>query len=176
MNPIRRHVAGLSAKPLTILTACLIWVLAIVLAMPAAFFSYVPTVPLQSNHSILICSPFPEEFGEYFTSNEYPLSGKRIFHLSKKKKNKNYLRSIFQYLSRIICTKSYRMYRFYIYLVPDRRTELSKGNGDVQVPRLLCDTVASDNWILSGDGTTPRTIHQEYARRVVHRMSSYGTN
>lgn len=86
VNPIRRHVAGLSAKPLTILTACLIWVLAIVLAMPAAFFSYVPTVPLQSNHSILICSPFPEEFGEYFTSNEYPLSGKRIFHLSKKKK------------------------------------------------------------------------------------------
>ena len=71
VNPIRRHVAGLSAKPLTILTACLIWVLAIVLAMPAAFFSYVPTVPLQSNHSILICSPFPEEFGEYFT---YPLS------------------------------------------------------------------------------------------------------
>ncbi|PBC28826.1 Neuromedin-B receptor [Apis cerana cerana] len=66
VNPIRRHVAGLSAKPLTILTACLIWVLAIVLAMPAAFFSYVPTVPLQSNHSILICSPFPEEFGQSY--------------------------------------------------------------------------------------------------------------
>ncbi|XP_076661339.1 neuropeptide CCHamide-2 receptor-like [Halictus rubicundus] len=65
VNPIRRHVAGLSAKPLTILTASLIWVLAIVLAMPAALFSYVPTVPLQGNHSILICSPFPEEFGDY---------------------------------------------------------------------------------------------------------------
>ncbi|XP_046752926.1 neuropeptide CCHamide-2 receptor-like isoform X1 [Diprion similis] len=66
VNPIRRHVAGLSAKPLTILTATLIWVFASVLAMPAAFFSYVPEVKLQKNHSILICSPFPEEFGEEY--------------------------------------------------------------------------------------------------------------
>lgn len=79
VNPIRRHVAGLSAKPLTILTACLIWVLAIVLAMPAAFFSYVPTVPLQSNHSILICSPFPEEFGEYFTYRRMKYLGNEYF-------------------------------------------------------------------------------------------------
>ncbi|XP_029660851.1 neuropeptide CCHamide-2 receptor-like isoform X1 [Formica exsecta] len=63
VNPIRRHIAGLSAKPLTILTACLIWVLAIVLAMPSALFSNVPAIPLQGNRSILICSPFPEEFG-----------------------------------------------------------------------------------------------------------------
>ncbi|KAG7206710.1 hypothetical protein KM043_000383 [Ampulex compressa] len=66
VNPIRRHVAGLNAKPLTILTASLIWVLAIVLAIPAALFSHVPTVPLQGNHSILICSPFPKEFGESY--------------------------------------------------------------------------------------------------------------
>ncbi|XP_077276412.1 neuropeptide CCHamide-2 receptor isoform X3 [Temnothorax americanus] len=63
VNPIRRHMAGLSAKPLTILTASLIWVLAIVLAMPAALFSYVSSIPLSGNHSILICNPFPEEFG-----------------------------------------------------------------------------------------------------------------
>ncbi|XP_043528577.1 neuropeptide CCHamide-2 receptor-like isoform X2 [Frieseomelitta varia] len=66
VNPIRRHVAGLSAKPLTILIACLIWILAIILAMPAAFFSHVPIVPLLNNNSILICSPFPEEFGESY--------------------------------------------------------------------------------------------------------------
>ncbi|KZC10422.1 Neuromedin-B receptor, partial [Dufourea novaeangliae] len=66
VNPIRRHVAGLSAKPLTILTASLIWLLAIVLALPAALFSHVPTVRLQGNHSILICSPFPDEFGERY--------------------------------------------------------------------------------------------------------------
>ncbi|XP_012142843.2 neuropeptide CCHamide-2 receptor-like isoform X2 [Megachile rotundata] len=66
VNPIRRHVAGLSAKPLTILTAILIWVLAIILAMPAALFSHVPTVPLNGNHSILICSPFPKEFGKSY--------------------------------------------------------------------------------------------------------------
>ncbi|XP_026666805.1 neuropeptide CCHamide-2 receptor-like isoform X2 [Ceratina calcarata] len=64
VNPIRRHVAGLSAKPLTILIAILIWVLAIVLAMPAALFSYVPSISLQNNQTIEICSPFPKEFGE----------------------------------------------------------------------------------------------------------------
>ncbi|KAL0113375.1 hypothetical protein PUN28_012504 [Cardiocondyla obscurior] len=66
VNPIRRHVAGLSAKPLTILTASLIWVLAIVFAMPAALFSYVSSVPLRGNHSILVCNPFPEEFGDVY--------------------------------------------------------------------------------------------------------------
>ncbi|XP_011878938.1 PREDICTED: gastrin-releasing peptide receptor-like [Vollenhovia emeryi] len=63
VNPIRRHVAGLSAKPLTILTASLIWVLAIVLAMPAALFSNVSPQSLGKNHTILVCSPFPAEFG-----------------------------------------------------------------------------------------------------------------
>lgn len=72
---------------------------------------------------------------------------------------------------------SYISYVSFLYMcISDRRTELSKGDGDVQVPRLLCDTFASDNWILSGDGTTSRTLHQEYARRIVHRVSSYGTN
>ncbi|XP_025261813.1 neuropeptide CCHamide-2 receptor [Camponotus floridanus] len=66
VNPIRRHVAGLSAKPLTILTASLIWVLAIILAIPAALFSHVPAIQLQGNHSILICDPFPDEFGEIY--------------------------------------------------------------------------------------------------------------
>lgn len=66
VNPIRRHVAGLSAKPLTILTASLIWVLAIVLAMPAALFSDVSSIPLRGNHSILVCNPFPEEFGAVY--------------------------------------------------------------------------------------------------------------
>lgn len=65
VNPIRRHVAGLSAKPLTILTASLIWLFAFVLAMPDALFSYVPTIDLGGNRTILICSPFPEEFGNY---------------------------------------------------------------------------------------------------------------
>ncbi|XP_018356235.1 PREDICTED: LOW QUALITY PROTEIN: neuropeptide CCHamide-2 receptor-like [Trachymyrmex septentrionalis] len=66
VNPIRRHVAGLSAKPLTVLTASLIWVLAIVIAMPAVLFSEVTSVPVLGNRSILICNPFPEEFGEIY--------------------------------------------------------------------------------------------------------------
>ncbi|XP_058794143.1 neuropeptide CCHamide-2 receptor-like [Phymastichus coffea] len=64
VNPIRRHVAGLSAKPLTIMTVSLIWVLASILALPAALFSHVPREPLKGNHSIAICSPFPKEFGD----------------------------------------------------------------------------------------------------------------
>ncbi|XP_018054285.1 PREDICTED: neuropeptide CCHamide-1 receptor-like [Atta colombica] len=66
VNPIRRHVAGLSAKPLTVLTASLIWVLAIVIAMPAVLFSEITSVPVLGNRSILICNPFPEEFGEIY--------------------------------------------------------------------------------------------------------------
>ena len=72
---------------------------------------------------------------------------------------------------RVIRTKSYIS-----YLVPGRRRELSKGGGDVQVPSLLRDTASRDNWFLSGNGTTPRALHQEYARRVVHRVSSHGAN
>lgn len=72
---------------------------------------------------------------------------------------------------RVIRTKSYIS-----YLVPGRRRELSKGDGDVQVPSLLRDTASRDNWILSGNGTAPRALHQEYARRVVHRVSSHGAN
>ncbi|XP_012062657.1 PREDICTED: neuromedin-B receptor [Atta cephalotes] len=66
VNPIRRHVAGLSAKPLTVLTASLIWVLAIVIAMPAVLFSEITSVPVLGNRRILICNPFPEEFGEIY--------------------------------------------------------------------------------------------------------------
>jgi len=62
VNPIRRHLAGLSAR--TILTAVLIWVLAIVLALPGALFSYVKPIYLGGNVTVLICNPFPEEFGK----------------------------------------------------------------------------------------------------------------
>ncbi|XP_020293446.1 neuropeptide CCHamide-2 receptor-like isoform X2 [Pseudomyrmex gracilis] len=64
VNPIRRHVAGLSAKPVTVLVASIIWILAIIFALPAVLFSHVPSVQLYRNYSIFICSPFPEEFGE----------------------------------------------------------------------------------------------------------------
>ncbi|KYQ54722.1 Neuromedin-B receptor [Trachymyrmex zeteki] len=34
--------------------------------MPAALFSEVTSVPVLGNHSILICNPFPKEFGETY--------------------------------------------------------------------------------------------------------------
>lgn len=80
VNPIRRHVAGLSAKPLTILIACLIWVLAIVLAMPGAVFSHVLIVDIKTNYSIQICSPFPVEFGEYLTRWNISIRIKKLFY------------------------------------------------------------------------------------------------
>lgn len=66
VNPIRRHVTVLSAKPLTILTVCLIWVLAIILSMPDAIYSSVQTTLIEANLTIQICSPFPEELGNYW--------------------------------------------------------------------------------------------------------------
>jgi len=58
VNPMRRHVSGrLSTKPVTLLTALGIWVLAILLAMPAAIFSYVPDMPLDVNKTIKVNYP-----------------------------------------------------------------------------------------------------------------------
>jgi len=58
VNPMRRHVTGrLSTKHVTLLTALGIWVLAILLAMPAAIFSYVPDVPLDVNKTIKVNYP-----------------------------------------------------------------------------------------------------------------------
>ncbi|XP_012217370.2 neuropeptide CCHamide-1 receptor-like [Linepithema humile] len=66
VNPIRHHVANLSAKRLTILTTLLIWILAIALAMPAAVFSHVPSIMIYDNYSILICNPYPDEYGDTY--------------------------------------------------------------------------------------------------------------
>ncbi|XP_069682850.1 neuropeptide CCHamide-1 receptor-like isoform X2 [Periplaneta americana] len=67
VNPMRRHVAGrLSSKPVTLLTALGIWVLAIMLALPAAIFSYVPDIPIDVNKTIKVCFPYPEEFGRTY--------------------------------------------------------------------------------------------------------------
>lgn len=65
-DPLRSHVSGLNAKPLTVLIAILIWVLATIFAMPGILFSYVHSQPLKGNRSIMICSPFPEEFGDNY--------------------------------------------------------------------------------------------------------------
>ena len=66
-NPIRRHVAGMKAVSLAILIACFIWVLAVVLSMPAALFSRVMNVDITTNSSVYICNPFPVELSEYLT-------------------------------------------------------------------------------------------------------------
>ena len=57
----------MNAKRLAILIACLIWMLAIVLSMPAAVFSHVMNVDIKINFSIHICNPFPVDLGEYLT-------------------------------------------------------------------------------------------------------------
>lgn len=49
----------LQTKPLTVLSAILIWVLACIFALPSALFSNVHDVEIDNNRTILICSPFP---------------------------------------------------------------------------------------------------------------------
>lgn len=48
-------------KPLTLLTAILIWMLALVLALPGAIISRLEVIPLTntSNLNITVCSPYP---------------------------------------------------------------------------------------------------------------------
>ncbi|GLV34742.1 CCHamide-2 receptor [Carabus blaptoides fortunei] len=56
VNPLRK----LQTKPLTVLSAVLIWVLAAIFALPSALFSNVQDMPISENKSILICTPFPD--------------------------------------------------------------------------------------------------------------------
>ncbi|XP_060658154.1 neuropeptide CCHamide-2 receptor [Drosophila nasuta] len=57
VNPLRK----LQTKPLTVFTAVMIWVLAIILGMPSFVVSNLKTYPLASptgNITILVCSPY----------------------------------------------------------------------------------------------------------------------
>jgi hypothetical protein len=59
VNPMRRHVSGrLSTKPVTQITTLGVWVLAVLLAVPAAIFSYVPEILLEANKTIKV-NPSP---------------------------------------------------------------------------------------------------------------------
>lgn len=48
---------------MTVLSASLIWVLAVICAFPAAIISDVVPIELTKNHTIYVCSPFVE--GKY---------------------------------------------------------------------------------------------------------------
>jgi hypothetical protein len=55
VNPIRRHVAGrVTTKPVTQITTVGVWVLAVLLAVPAAIFTYVPEIRLSTNKTIKV--------------------------------------------------------------------------------------------------------------------------
>ncbi|KAH8355017.1 hypothetical protein KR093_004019 [Drosophila rubida] len=54
VNPLRK----LQTKPLTVFTAVIIWVLAIILGMPSFVVSNLKTYPVAGNITILVCSPF----------------------------------------------------------------------------------------------------------------------
>ncbi|XP_050424286.1 neuropeptide CCHamide-2 receptor-like [Adelges cooleyi] len=67
VNPIRRHV---SSKPFTLITAVAIWILAIVLAIPSATFSYVATENLPTeNVTLEYCYPFPSTLGNGYVKS-----------------------------------------------------------------------------------------------------------
>jgi hypothetical protein len=55
---MRRHVSGrLSTKPVTLFTAVGIWIFAILLAVPAAIFSYVTDFQVEANRTIKVNYP-----------------------------------------------------------------------------------------------------------------------
>ncbi|XP_077290357.1 neuropeptide CCHamide-2 receptor-like [Arctopsyche grandis] len=56
VNPLRK----LQTRPMTVLSASLIWVLAVVCALPAAIISDAIPIELTKNHTIYVCSPFIE--------------------------------------------------------------------------------------------------------------------
>nr|CAD7594197.1 unnamed protein product [Timema genevievae] len=68
VNPIRSHVGGgsISSRSLTLLIAVGIWLLAVLLALPAALFSSVQTRRKDNGQTILFCSPFPPKFGQAY--------------------------------------------------------------------------------------------------------------
>ncbi|XP_014475319.1 PREDICTED: gastrin-releasing peptide receptor-like [Dinoponera quadriceps] len=65
VDPMRKlHVTGSGrrATHFTVIVAVLIWILAIVCAIPASF-SYIRVFRVNRNVSFSVCYPFPEEFG-----------------------------------------------------------------------------------------------------------------
>ncbi|XP_063244269.1 neuropeptide CCHamide-1 receptor-like [Bacillus rossius redtenbacheri] len=65
VNPIRRHVGGghVTAKPVTLVVAVGIWVLAVVFALPSVLFSDLESRLVGGNHTIVFCTPFPHDYG-----------------------------------------------------------------------------------------------------------------
>ncbi|GAB0089529.1 neuropeptide CCHamide-2 receptor [Sergentomyia squamirostris] len=60
VNPLRK----LQTKPMTVFTAVMIWIIAIVFALPVVIRSTVVERPVPGNKTILICDPFgPEDDG-----------------------------------------------------------------------------------------------------------------
>ncbi|XP_061391414.1 neuropeptide CCHamide-2 receptor [Musca vetustissima] len=57
VNPLRK----LQTKPLTVITATMIWLLAIIFATPSLVMSTLQYIEINTNLTIIVCSPFGEE-------------------------------------------------------------------------------------------------------------------
>ncbi|XP_059608148.1 neuropeptide CCHamide-2 receptor [Phlebotomus argentipes] len=75
VNPLRK----LQTKPLTVFTAVMIWIIAILFALPVVIRSTVVERPVNRNKTILICDPFgPEEDSFRPTYRKYAVIGKAV--------------------------------------------------------------------------------------------------
>uniref|UniRef100_T1IY09 G-protein coupled receptors family 1 profile domain-containing protein n=1 Tax=Strigamia maritima TaxID=126957 RepID=T1IY09_STRMM len=63
VNPMRKHMGGRESRA-TILVAAGVWLLSILLALPAVIFSVVNQVKVQNSTKIICyCTPYPEHMG-----------------------------------------------------------------------------------------------------------------
>lgn len=59
VKPLHK-LTGHSGRSLTLMMACCVWVIAVIIAIPGAHFSFLWEVPLYPDHVIYVCYPFPE--------------------------------------------------------------------------------------------------------------------
>ena len=72
VDPLRRFHAnsgGRRAKRMTIATAILIWILAMIFGAPAFHTSYIKTIVINHEQSLHFCYPFPEEWGKVYAQS-----------------------------------------------------------------------------------------------------------
>ena len=72
VDPLRKFHAnggGKRAKRMTIATAILIWVLAMIFGAPALHTSFIKTIVINQDQSMHFCYPFPEDWGKVYAQS-----------------------------------------------------------------------------------------------------------
>ncbi|KAK6629560.1 hypothetical protein RUM43_003377 [Polyplax serrata] len=69
VDPLKRYHSGgyrNGATAFTIVIVTIIWIISILLATPAAMFSFLKEIQITKERSIQVCYPFPDELGAWY--------------------------------------------------------------------------------------------------------------